>query len=392
MNSMNNISVLVITTHPIQYMAPWFQSLAAGDLPGLHVAFLREPTAVQQGSGFGHAFKWDMPLREGYRNVVLDLPEKPTSLLGSLNILRRHIKAVNPNVVLITGWNELLLVLTYPMLKMMGIPVIVRGESNDLRARSRILCMGHRLLLRFVDAAVQIGVANRRFYLKNGLAENVVFNGVYFVNTTHMLHMATSCRGQRGALRKLHGFDDNDFVVAFVGKHVPFKRPMMIIDAARICRHKGLQVRLIFAGSGELTESLKARASEFQVYAAFTGFLNQTEMWKAYLPADAFALPSSNGETWGLVTNEAMLFELPVIVSEQVGCAEDLVIDAETGYVFHGEAEELAESIIRLAADRDKASEMGRAGRKRVTERYSMHVATEGLLEAVGYVLNARRQ
>jgi glycosyltransferase involved in cell wall biosynthesis len=118
----------------------------------------------------------------------------------------------------------------------------------------------------------------------------------------------------------------------------------------------------------------------------FAGF-NQTEMWKAYVPADAFVLPSTNGETWGLVTNEAMLFGLPVIVSDQVGCAPDLVIEGETGHVFSDGAEGLADAMEKLARNRERAPRMGAAGRRLVTERYSMPVATSGLKSALEKVL-----
>ncbi len=117
--------------------------------------------------------------------------------------------------------------------------------------------------------------------------------------------------------------------------------------------------------------------------AQFTGFLNQTEMWKAYVPADAFVLPSTNGETWGLVTNEAMLFGLPVIVSDQVGCGPDLVVEGETGYVFSGGAEGLAAAMEKLIGNRERAPAMGAAGRRRVLEHYSMPVATAGLKAAL---------
>lgn len=66
------------------------------------------------------------------------------------------------------------------------------------------------------------------------------------------------------------------------------------------------------------------------------------------MQADAFVLPSDTGETWGLVTNEAMLFRLPVVVSSEVGCAEDLVIPGETGYTFTGGAVELADELEKL--------------------------------------------
>jgi glycosyltransferase involved in cell wall biosynthesis len=59
--------------------------------------------------------------------------------------------------------------------------------------------------------------------------------------------------------------------------------------------------------------------------ASFTGFLNQTEISRAYVAADCLMLPSNHGETWGLVVNEAMASSLPCIASDKCGCAEDLI-------------------------------------------------------------------
>jgi glycosyltransferase involved in cell wall biosynthesis len=142
-------------------------------------------------------------------------------------------------------------------------------------------------------------------------------------------------------------------------------------------------VTLLFAGSGELTQAIAERAAALSVPAFFTGFLNQTELWRAYVPADAFVLPSTDRETWGLVTNEAMLFGLPVIVSDRVGCGPDLVRDGVTGYCFAGGADALADAMERLVRDPAAARAMGVAGRRRVLEHYSMPTATAGLKAAL---------
>ena len=373
----------VLTTHPIQYMAPWFRALALEEMLDLQVIFLRELNPVQQGAGFGRAFQWDVPLREGYRSRVLGAAAGAAALPRLLSRLRKAVREIRPDAVLITGWNEPGLVAAYPLMNWLGVPVILRGEANALRPRSAFAKLLHRLLLGFVSAGVVIGKANRQFYLNNGFAADRLFAGAYFVESERMLAMAQAHAQARGGLRGENGFGDGDFVFSFVGKHVPFKRPMLLVEAAALARQRGLPVKLLFAGSGELSEALKRRAAELDVPAQFTGFLNQTEMWKAYVPADAFVLPSTNGETWGLVTNEAMLFGLPVIVSDQVGCGPDLVVEGETGYVFSGAAEGLAAAMEKLIENRERAPAMGAMGRKRVLEHYSMPVATAGLKAAL---------
>jgi glycosyltransferase involved in cell wall biosynthesis len=288
--------------------------------------------------------------------------------------------------VLITGWDEPGLMAAYPIARMLGIPIVLRGEANTLRPRSLPKRLRHKALLQFVSAITVIGKANRAFYVANGVPDDRLFGGAYFVETERMLAMAQAQSGQRAALRRELGYADDDFVFCFVGKHVPFKRPLLLVEAAALARQKGRPVKLHFAGSGELTEAIRQRALELQVPLHLTGFLNQTELWKAYVPADAFVLPSTHGETWGLVTNEAMLFGLPVIVSDQLGCAQDLVRPGETGYVFSGGAEGLAQAMEALLDNRARAPAMGARARQLVAEEYSMPVATAGLkaaLEAV---------
>lgn len=382
--------ICVITTHPIQYVAPWLKELAELNDIQLYVIFLREPTPAQQGIGFGQALTWDVPLRSGYSNVVLGIKEGMTN--GGLFLRKLHgqIRAFVPDLVLITGWNEPALALAYPYFKLRRIPVIVRGEANDLRQRGWVAKVAHRMLLGLVDAAVVIGSANRRFYEKSGMDRRRIYPGAYFVNTPHMLAMASANGSNRAGQRAAYGINEDDFVFAFAGKHVRFKRPHLLIEAAGQLKARGSNVKLLYAGSGELTEQLRQRAAELGVSVCFTGFLNQSEMWRAYVPADAFVLPSTNGETWGLVTNEAMLFGLPVIVCKEVGCAEDLVIEGETGYTFDGDAVELADAMLKLCNNPERARAMGQAGRERVIKHFSMPVATGGLLAAMDGVLGNR--
>ena len=59
-------------------------------------------------------------------------------------------------------------------------------------------------------------------------------------------------------------------------------------------------------------------------------------------------------ETWGLAINEAMSCSRPVLVSDKVGCAKDLVIAEKTGWVFPSQNEELLVKTLTKIANLDK--------------------------------------
>src|SRR5699024_3691456 len=85
-------------------------------------------------------------------------------------------------------------------------------------------------------------------------------------------------------------------------------------------------------GGGILEDRVKKLANELGVNIIITGFIsNQEELFKHYFAADVLVLPSLD-EPWGLVVNECMATELPIIVSEICGCSKDLVISGENGY------------------------------------------------------------
>src|SRR5207249_11395340 len=75
--AMRPIRLTAILTHPVQYYAPWFRHIAARcrDID-LTVLYAAQPTAEQQGTGFGQPFQRDVPLTDGYRWRVLR-PSRP---------------------------------------------------------------------------------------------------------------------------------------------------------------------------------------------------------------------------------------------------------------------------------------------------------------------------
>src|SRR5690606_4192967 len=97
----------------------------------------------------------------------------------------------------------------------------------------------------------------------------------------------------------------------------------------------------------------------------FYGFRQIDQNPIFYALATAFILPSTT-EEWGLVINEAMASGLPVIASNRLGCAEDLVADGINGYTFNPDSEEELADALEKIADPETASNFGKNSLARI--------------------------
>jgi glycosyltransferase involved in cell wall biosynthesis len=172
----------------------------------------------------------------------------------------------------------------------------------------------------------------------------------------------------------------------FSGKLIRKKNPMLIAQAISKLK-SSKSFGLLVVGDGKLRNEFETRMNNTHgVRTVFAGFVNQSELGKYYTAGDAFILPSSYAETWGLVVNEAQIFGLPVVVSDTVGCREDLVIPGETGHIFPSEdASALADKMMQLLENPDQARHMGENGRQLI-QRYRVADAVEGIVQALEYV------
>jgi glycosyltransferase involved in cell wall biosynthesis len=172
--------------------------------------------------------------------------------------------------------------------------------------------------------------------------------------------------------------------VLFAGKLESIKRPVDLIEAARWMTGG---TRLLIVGAGPLREPCAQLAARLQVSADFRGFLNQSELPRAYAIADALVLPSER-ESWGLAVNEAMACGLPAVVSDGVGCGPDLVSPGITGEIYPvGDTKALAERLERIFGEVRTEKRRSHRCRERVGA-YSLRAATEGLVAACRSVMS----
>ena len=391
----------IVLSHPIQYFSPWFAHLAASGAVDVRVFYLWDfGVEARHDRDFGQAVQWDVPLLEGYESeFVPNVSRDPgTHRFGGLEnpTLVDRLVTWRPDAILLFGYTYRTHVGVLFSRKLRRVPILMRGDSHDL---ARLPGIGaavkkaiRRVLFRRVHAFLAVGEANTNYLLASGVPRERIFRAPHCVDNARFRAAPEETRARAAAWRRELAIPEAATVVLFAGKLEPKKRPLDLLAAFQeaVPESDGRAV-LLFVGSGVLESALKQQAgTRLGRDVFFAGFQNQTTMPAVYASGDVLVLPSLAEETWGLCVNEAMNLGLPAIVSSYVGCAQDLVVSGETGWVFPaGDVRALSEILRRSLADVDRLHRMGEAARSRVSD-YSFEAATAGLLLALDSVLAKR--
>jgi glycosyltransferase involved in cell wall biosynthesis len=390
-----SIKLAIVATHPIQYHIPWYRGIAAGGEVSLKVYYAVLPDSNQQGIGFGVPFNWDVPLLDGYRWELLQNAAKNPGIgtFAGCDVpnIGDCFRRDRPDAVLLTGWHSKVLLQALWAARRLRIPCIVRGESNVLRSRASWKKWLHRLLLRGYDRFLAIGQSNREFYRLAGVPLERIHDCKYFIDNGRFAGEAEKLRGKRAALREKWAIPPHSTCFLYAGKLEPKKRILDLLGALAKAMDSGTACHLLVVGDGELMAAAKETTATKNLPATFAGFLNQTQIVEAYVAADCLVLPSDDGETWGLVVNEAMACGLAAIVSDRVGCGPDLIEAGVTGSTYPmGNVGALADKLVEFAADRKKLRAMGLNAQQRVFEFYSLEQAVRATLDAVTAAIKDR--
>jgi len=273
---------------------------------------------------------------------------------------------------------------------------LVRGDSQLITPRNPFWRAAKYPIFRsFIprfDGYLVVGERSRQYYSYYGGRPDRMFFAPHSVDNDFFSERARVLKKDKPVFRSTWGIPEDAIVFLFAGKLIPKKRPMDFVRAIGMASAGNNRIFGLIAGNGPLREEVESFVKEESVPIALTGFLNQSEMPKAYAASNAIVLPSDGGETWGLVVNEAMASGLPCMVSDKVGCAPDLVTPGVTGNVFPcGSLEAMADIIGKWAADQDHIKHLGEQARERI-KVYSIESAVTGTIEALKTVSNRYSQ
>lgn len=333
--------LVVAETHPVQYHAPVWRECVRQGLP-VHVLYGSDFSVVgAQDPGFGVPVKWDCDLLTGYESTFLST----VATGGAQNFaeassigMGKALSGLNASALLVCGYASKFDRAVRSVGSSHGLPLILRAETTDLGARSLIKTTVRTLYLKALyrkfSAFNPIGTRSRQHFERIGVQATRLFDSPYCVDDSSFELTDAAHARHRINARQIFGAHADDIVLLFSGKLIPVKAPEMLLRAVNsLPASLKNKVVMVFLGDGALRESLGKEAHELDVRTCFLGFQNQSKLSRYYHGADLFSLPSRTNETWGLVVNEALMHGLPVLISDSVGSAVDLV-NPKTGALF----------------------------------------------------------
>jgi glycosyltransferase involved in cell wall biosynthesis len=386
-------------SHPIQYQAPLLRLISCESDIDLTVFFSSDfSVRAYRDPGFGIEVEWDVPLLSGYKYEFLPhfLESNRLGFFNPLNYgVSRRLARGRFDAAWIFGYSQVVSVNAILSAKMLGIPIILRAESNlDSHVRSKMTLGVKRALARLlkpaVDYVLPIGKANERYW-KYYLGEEFPMACMpYAVDNDFFRTRILEAASQRDQLRCDLGLAAGRPIILFASKLQTRKRCIDLVEAYIRLAPAPAQdpdAYLLIVGDGEERGALEARVRNSGLSSIrFLGFRNQTELPRFYDLCDVFVLPS-HGETWGLVVNEVMNAGRPVIVSDQVGCQADLVVDGENGLVYRAfDVEALSCHLRTVIGNPEFAAQMGQAGLRRI-QHYSFKENVTALRRALAYTV-----
>lgn len=349
----------IITTHPIQYNAPFFKVLAERNNIQIKVFY----TWSQSKNGFfdkefNKEIKWDIPLLDGYDyEFVENIAKNPsTKHFFGINCptLNNKISEWNPDKILIYGWSNKA---HFKVLKHFKgkINIYFRGDSTNLDKSFIIKNFFRRLFLKNIykkiDYAFYVGIQNKKYFLNSDLKENQLFYLPYSIDNERFKDDINKNYEQLAKIFKANlGLTENDIVIAFIGKFVQKKNPIFLLKAVKkFNKLNNESIKLLFVGNGKLENKLKS-LSESDNNIKFLPFQNQKEIPVIYRLCDIYVLPSKGPhESWGLSVNEALASNRLILISDKVGCADDLILNNPNGEIFKSNSYfNFQEKLIKL--------------------------------------------
>ncbi len=380
----------VFALNPIIYQAPLWKLLSA---------HLRIELTVLYGDRF--EADWRVPLLDGYTAKFLRNRTWRNPLTGGF------WRRINPGVisdlwrnrydaVIIHGYDTATAWMMFFAAKLSRTPIVFRGEANlrpnqsGLRPQVKELVVPH--ILSFYDSVLYSCTGNVDYCKHYKVSNHGLFLAPCAVDNAYYQREREYWSSHAEEIRSELNITPTGFVIISVAHITQRKRQLDLLAAVKKLQDEGYgNITVLLIGSKVDSEPVERFIRDnLLMNVHLLGFINQKEISRYYVVAD-LGVVLSEYDPSPKTLNEMMNFAMPIICTDVVGTVKDLVHEGINGFVVEvGDIEMIARHIRELAANRERARQMGQKSLEIVSE-WNFDRDVEGVLAAVEYAISRHR-
>ncbi len=386
----------ILDIYPVHYRIPIYKKLARHPEIELTVYFCSGSSLKKSYNElYNKRIDWGLSL-EGINYYVLKnyypFKKKPHPPRGLINPgILNEIKKNNYDAFLIYGYSAFTNKLVLFSSSLLNTRVIFRDEIDFLKQsrgfKGSLKNMIYNMLWKIPDAFLYSYSLNADFYKHYGVKKEQLFFHPCAVDNEYFQKEAKKMRGKKNEIKKNLGIPKDNKVINFTGRIIDIKRPFDIIYAYEKLQKKiKNKTSIIFIGEGDKKKELeeyvkKKRLSNIK----FFGFKKPSEISKYYFISDLFIV-SSEEDRSPKAMNEAMNFSIPIITTDRVATARDMINPGKNGFIYNlGDIDKLTEYIEMILESRSKEKELGEEALKTVLN-WNFDRDIQGIIDAIKYV------
>ena len=378
----NNMSLGIVQHSPTQFDEPLYRYIAKETNYRFVVYYYgSDGLTVIKDPEIGRHVGWSTAADHGYAAVFC-------KGANPFQFARRVVQAKH-DIIIICGYNHPHALFTAIMAKLKGIPAGLRSDNvlprdGDRRLYWLIKFLIYPLLFKLYTTGHPVGEQAGRYLTKLGFVKESIFCFPYAVDHQWFARKSSNARGDVAKLRAIWHLPPGGRVVCGVMKFTEREDPLTLVKAFKVARKQLPELILLLVGDGPLRVNVEEIAGEqLGKTILLPGYQNYEMLPSVYAASDLFVHTATG--PWEVSVNEALACGLPVIASNAVGSAQELVIPNNIGCTFkHGDADELAKRIVTVMNDIEllkRAREMG----LKSLEQWGYRATTERLRSAMKY-------
>jgi len=284
---------------------------------------------------------------------------------------------------------------SFMIAKLRGKPIIFWSEVWDWEKRKTLRRKLFLLLSKFIvshsDAFLVPGTRHKKYFISLGASPEKVF----IMPNVSNISVREGDYINKKKLKEELDIDDKK-VVLYVGRLTKQKGIEYLIKAFSKVKKERNDIVLAIVGRGKYRDELKLLSKNLNIKDSvyFMGYVENERLPPYYLLCDICVMPSityDQADAWGFIINEAMYFGKPVIATDAVGAAYDMIKNGENGYMVpEKESDVLYEAMKKIISDPKLEKKMGEESKRIIEEGFRYEHMVDGFVRAVESVLEKK--